>query len=91
MHVALEDAAAVPMDSPVDVVDTLALNRELEKLERLDPEQARIVELRFFGGELLVTQGQPPSPKASALEKPCATLKQVPSCLPLSAVWSTSA
>jgi RNA polymerase sigma factor (TIGR02999 family) len=50
VHVALEDAAAVPQDDPVDAVDTLALNVALEKLEQLDPEQARVVELRFFGG-----------------------------------------
>lgn len=31
-------------------VDLLALNEVLERLEQLDPNQARIVELRFFGG-----------------------------------------
>jgi RNA polymerase sigma factor (TIGR02999 family) len=50
VHVALEDAAAVPQDTQVDAVDTLALNVALEKLEQLDPDQARVVELRFFGG-----------------------------------------
>ena len=50
VHVALEDAAGVPQDTPVDAVDTLALNVALEKLEQLDPDQARVVELRFFGG-----------------------------------------
>ena len=30
--------------------DILALDRALEKLADLDPEQARLVELRFFGG-----------------------------------------
>lgn len=34
----------------VDAVDTLDLDRVLDKLEQLDPDQARIVELRFFGG-----------------------------------------
>jgi RNA polymerase sigma factor (TIGR02999 family) len=50
VHVALEDAAAVASDSPVDVVDTLALNQALERLEQIDQVQARVVELRFFGG-----------------------------------------
>jgi RNA polymerase sigma factor (sigma-70 family) len=50
MHVALEDAATVPTESPMDVVDTLALNQALERLEQLDQVQARVVELRFFGG-----------------------------------------
>ena len=34
----------------VDQVDVLDLDRALAKLESLDPAQARIVELRFFGG-----------------------------------------
>ena len=50
VHVALEDAESVPTESPVDVVDTLALNQALERLEQLDQAQARVVELRFFGG-----------------------------------------
>jgi RNA polymerase sigma factor (sigma-70 family) len=40
----------VPDPTPVDVVDTLALDRALQELESLDPDQSRIVELRFFGG-----------------------------------------
>ncbi len=31
-------------------VDLLALNEVLERLAELDPDQARIVELKFFGG-----------------------------------------
>ena len=33
----------------LDRVDLLALDRALEQLQLLDPDQARIVELRFFG------------------------------------------
>ena len=44
------DAAVVPADQPVDTVDALDLDRALQKLEALDPQAARIVELRFFGG-----------------------------------------
>jgi RNA polymerase sigma factor (TIGR02999 family) len=45
--VALEeaDAATVPLDA-----DLLALDAAIEKLGRLDPDQSRLVELRFFGG-----------------------------------------
>jgi RNA polymerase sigma-70 factor, ECF subfamily len=50
VHVGLENAMAAPMASPVDAVDAIALDRALEKLEALDAQQARIVELRFFGG-----------------------------------------
>lgn len=31
-------------------VDVLALNQALERLEALDPQKSRIVELKFFGG-----------------------------------------
>jgi RNA polymerase sigma factor (TIGR02999 family) len=40
----LEIAATVPDE------DVLRINEALEKLEREDPEQARIVVLKFFGG-----------------------------------------
>lgn len=45
----LDDALAAP-NAPVDAVDLLDLDRALEKLQQLDPDQARLVELRFFGG-----------------------------------------
>lgn len=35
------------VDAPLDLLD---LDRALERLERLSPPQARIVELRYFGG-----------------------------------------
>lgn len=47
--VELDDRLAAPA-SPVDAVDALDLDRALQKLEQLDPDQGRIVELRFFGG-----------------------------------------
>ena len=31
-------------------VDMVALDESLSRLEKLDPQRARIVELRFFGG-----------------------------------------
>jgi RNA polymerase sigma-70 factor, ECF subfamily len=46
----LDEAGEVPADQSVDTVDALALDTALTKLEALDPDQARIVELRFFGG-----------------------------------------
>jgi RNA polymerase sigma factor (TIGR02999 family) len=47
--VELDEALAVPADA-VDAVDALDLDRALTKLESIDPDQARIIELRFFGG-----------------------------------------
>ena len=49
VHLELQNAEEQPA-STVDAVDALALDLALQKLEALDPEQGRIVELRFFGG-----------------------------------------
>jgi RNA polymerase sigma factor (TIGR02999 family) len=46
----LDDTVAAASPPEVDQVDALALDAALTKLEALDPDQARIVELRFFGG-----------------------------------------
>lgn len=46
-RVQLEDHEIFDSQSPVDLVD---LDDALEQLAALDPRQARIVELRFFGG-----------------------------------------
>jgi RNA polymerase sigma factor (TIGR02999 family) len=46
----LDDASAAASPPGVDQVDALALDAALTRLEALDPDQARIVELRFFGG-----------------------------------------
>lgn len=40
----------VARETPVAPIDVLALDQALERLARADGEQARIVELRFFGG-----------------------------------------
>jgi RNA polymerase sigma factor (TIGR02999 family) len=44
----LEDVAEP--GAPNKSVDLLALDEALQRLERLDPQQCRIVELRFFSG-----------------------------------------
>jgi RNA polymerase sigma factor (sigma-70 family) len=44
----LEDDLPIAADSRS--VDVLALDEALAELETLDPRQARIVELRYFGG-----------------------------------------
>ena len=46
-HVLLEDALNVSGGTPMD---HLALEEALVRLEKLDATQARVVELRFFGG-----------------------------------------
>lgn len=46
-HVPLEEAEA---RAPAREVDVIALDRALERLATLDATQAKIVELRYFGG-----------------------------------------
>jgi RNA polymerase sigma factor (TIGR02999 family) len=46
-RVALEDTVAI---APAPRVDLEAIDQALVRLEALDPQQARIVELRFFAG-----------------------------------------
>lgn len=50
IHVELSDALSRPGEPSLDVLDAVALDAALQKLEALDPDQGRIVELRFFGG-----------------------------------------
>jgi RNA polymerase sigma factor (TIGR02999 family) len=45
--IALDEAVELPQKRDLDV---LALDEALKELARLDSQQARIVELRFFGG-----------------------------------------
>lgn len=45
--VILEDTMAVCQQQPVDMI---ALDKALTRLAELDPDQGRLVELRFFGG-----------------------------------------
>src|SRR5258708_7294377 len=43
----LDEAISVPDHRPLDLI---ALDEALQSLEQLDPRQAKMVELRFFGG-----------------------------------------
>lgn len=43
----LDEAISLPDHRPIDLI---ALEEALQSLENLDPRQAKIVELRFFGG-----------------------------------------
>ena len=48
--ITLEDVDAAAERSTSDAVDVLALHDAIEKLAAMDPDQARVVELRYFGG-----------------------------------------
>jgi RNA polymerase sigma factor (TIGR02999 family) len=47
---ALEDTDQAAVAAEIDPFDALALDRSLTRLETINARQARIVELRFFGG-----------------------------------------
>ena len=49
--------ADIPATEPVGV-DVLALDAALERLAALDPQQAKIVELRYFGGMTVEEVGE---------------------------------
>jgi RNA polymerase sigma factor (TIGR02999 family) len=68
--VALDEAMPVASTPPpVNAVDALDLDRALQKLEQLDPDAARMVELRFFAG-LTIEE------TAAALDVSIATVKR---------------
>lgn len=47
LKLSLDEATGTPEDRDLDII---AVNDALHDLARLDPQQSRIVELRFFGG-----------------------------------------
>ncbi len=49
-RVAIETIDSVAASDPVDPEDALAVDVALNKLQAIDPGQAEIVELRYFGG-----------------------------------------
>ena len=51
-QIPLNELAATPPGEgqPGEAVDLLALDTALQRLALIEPDQARIVELRFFGG-----------------------------------------
>jgi RNA polymerase sigma factor (TIGR02999 family) len=49
-RVTLGDSLAAAPDADLDISEVVSLHDALEELGRLDPRQARALELRFFGG-----------------------------------------
>jgi RNA polymerase sigma factor (TIGR02999 family) len=50
MAIQLDSAGELVSDGGLPLPDVLALDRALANLEAMDPEQGRLVELKFFGG-----------------------------------------
>ena len=48
--IAVEDLPPMPQGVVLDALDVIAVDRALKDLQQFDADQARIVELRFFGG-----------------------------------------
>ncbi len=53
LKVTLGEALETPVPGGADGVDLLDLDQALDRLAEMDPRQARIVEMRFFGGMTL--------------------------------------
>jgi RNA polymerase sigma-70 factor, ECF subfamily len=68
-RITLDESVIADRPSATDGIDVLALDAALEKLAALDPQQAKIVELRYFGG-LTVEE------VAEALDSSPATVKR---------------
>jgi RNA polymerase sigma factor (TIGR02999 family) len=49
-NVPLDEVAIPSTDATIGAVEILAIDQALRGLEELDPDQAKLVELRFFGG-----------------------------------------
>lgn len=49
-HIAVEDVDPPSPSPAVDAADAYTLDRVLSRLEAIDPQQGRVVELRYFGG-----------------------------------------
>src|SRR5687768_10879387 len=47
---AVESGARSPQGAPIDPLDVIALDTALVRLAALDPQKARLVELRYFAG-----------------------------------------
>src|SRR3954466_9983531 len=50
VQVSIDEVTVGAAAAGIDTLDLIAVDRALRELEALDPDQARIVELRFFGG-----------------------------------------
>ena len=50
VKVPVDDIAVAAPQPEIEPVDVIAVDRALRRLEQLDPDQAKLVELRFFGG-----------------------------------------
>jgi len=49
-HITFDDVDPPSAPQPVDAADAYTLDRALSRLEAMDPQQGRVVELRYFGG-----------------------------------------
>jgi RNA polymerase sigma factor (TIGR02999 family) len=72
VRVTLDDAIASETNNPVDL---LALHESLARLGQQDPELARIVELRFFGGLTIEESAEVLNSSPATVKRPWALAK----------------
>jgi RNA polymerase sigma factor (TIGR02999 family) len=66
---------AVEPPAPEDSIDLLAMDHALKRLEQLDPQQSRVVELRFFGGLSVVETAEALGISAATVKREWATAR----------------
>ena len=69
------DAGGLSASQPAEGLDLVALDRALQRLEQLDPQQSRAVELRFFGGLSVVETAQTLGISAATVKREWATAR----------------
>ena len=69
--ITLPPEARIAVTRPGDV-DILAVHDALERLEKLDPRQARIVEMRFFAGMSIEEVAEVLDVAAKTVNRDCA-------------------
>lgn len=72
VRVTLSEAADLTVDSETDL---LAIDDALERLSHLDPQQAHVVELRFFGGLSIVETSEALSVSAATVKRDWTTAR----------------
>ena len=71
-QISLDEAVGLGSSQPLDV---LAVNEALTRLEELDPQQAQIVELKFFGGLTVEEIAEVTKLSAATIKREWATAK----------------
>jgi len=68
-HLQFSETIGLPSGDVFDIELILSIHQSLERLERLDSQQVRVVEMRFFGGMTFTEIGEALSTSASSAKR----------------------